>query len=417
MAGVTRLELAAFCVTGRRYNQLNYTPVFGNKQYNFSDIYRQHFFDIFPYFIIIVTLSLDYDSLNKLEDPMGYFSVLWTYLLASAPYLLFGLFCSGLIHQFVPMEKVKKWLGKQNFSSVFRAAAVGVPLPLCSCSVIPTAVTLRKSGASNGATSAFLISTPESGVDSISLTYALIDLPMTILRPVAAFFSAFVAGILQFKLNGFEYQEEPAETKGSCCSKNKPAVKKENKLKSALSYGFGKLSNDIAGWLTIGILLGALIEFVVPENFFTDMGMIENRVMILVIGIPLYICASASTPIAVSLMLKGLSPGSALLLLLVGPATNISNIAVLQKYIGKKGVMINIFSIVFIGLVFSFIADYLYLNHFRLELNEMLKSHDHGGTWWEILSAIVLVILLLKGIYLEEIKPRMTKTKHNHQHA
>jgi uncharacterized membrane protein YraQ (UPF0718 family) len=347
---------------------------------------------------------------------MEYMKVLWAYLLVSSPYLLFGLLFSGLIHKFVPMSKVKKWLGRDSFSSVLKASLVGVPLPLCSCSVIPTAVTLKKAGASNGATSAFLISTPESGVDSISITYALIDLPMTLIRPLAAFCSAFFAGALQFMFNDFEYKEEinqEAPAKSSCCSKKKETPKETpvELFKGVFKYGYGKLINDISVWLTIGILLGALIEFVVPDNFFTSMGMIENRIMILLIGVPLYICASASTPIAVSLMLKGLSPGSALLLLLVGPATNISNIAVLQKYIGKKGVALNVFSIVFVALIFSFITDYMYAHFFKLQLSEMLQHHDHGGAWWEVISAIILVILLSKGIYKEEIKPRLKGNK------
>ena len=343
---------------------------------------------------------------------MEYFKVLWAYLLVSAPYLLFGLLISGVIHQYVPMEKVKKWLGSKSLGAVFKASAVGVPLPLCSCSVIPTAVTLRKGGASNGATSAFLISTPESGVDSISITYALMDLPMTIIRPLAAFASAFFAGTLQFFFNDYKLPESEMTPVKSCCAstKNKTENKvKQNTFLGVFKFGFGKLNDDIAGWLTIGILLGALIDFIVPENFFTSMGMIENRVMILLIGIPLYICASASTPIAVSLMLKGLSPGSALLFLLVGPATNISNIAVLQKYIGKKGVLINIFSIAFVALVFSFIVDWLYSSYFVLSLNKQLHHHDHTGMWWQQLSAVVLVVLLLKGIYKENIVPKLKK--------
>ena len=196
---------------------------------------------------------------------MEYIKVLWTYLLVSAPYLLFGLVISGAIHELIPVEKVKKWLGEKSFGSIFKASAVGVPLPLCSCSVIPTAVTLRKSGASNGATSAFLISTPESGIDSISITYALMDLPMTIIRPVAAFASAFVAGILQFFFNDFEPEKEEEEVK-SCCAKKKAAQEVTKKSVGQTSvdifkFGFGKLLNDIAVWLTIGILMGALIVF------------------------------------------------------------------------------------------------------------------------------------------------------------
>ena len=180
-------------------------------------------------------------------------------------------------------------------------------------------------------------------------------------------------------------------------------------LKGVFKYGFGKLLNDIAVWLTVGIFLGALIDFIVPENFFTSLSMLENRILILIIGVPLYICASASTPSAVSLMLKGLSPGSALLFLLVGPATNISNIAVLQKYIGKKGVILNIISIVFVALIFSFIVDAMYANYFTLKLSEQLHNHEHGSSWWQGICAIILSLLLIKGIYIEEIKPRFSK--------
>ena len=169
------------------------------------------------------------------------------------------------------------------------------------------------------------------------------------------------------------------------------------------------MGNDIAAWLTIGILLGALINFIVPENFFANQSMLGSRLMILLVGIPLYICASASTPIAASLMLKGLSPGSALLFLLVGPATNISNIAVLQKYIGKKGVIINVAAIAIVALAFSFLVDWMYANFFTLQLSEQLETHDHTGAWWEHFSAVLLVILLVKGIYLEKIKPRFFK--------
>lgn len=346
---------------------------------------------------------------------MSYLNVLWAYLLVSAPYLLLGLFVSGIVHAYIPMSKVKKWLGAKSISSVFRAALVGVPLPLCSCSVIPTAVTLRKSGASNGATSAFLISTPESGVDSISITYAMMDLPMTIIRPVAAFFSATIAGLFQYKFNDFKLEEEKTAAKAlpkTCGSGGEhihTGTPKKNKLVQSMQYGFGKLINDIAGWLAIGILLGALIDFVVPADFFSNLSLIESRFMILLVGIPLYICASASTPIAASLILKGLSPGSALLFLLVGPATNISNIAVLQKYIGKKGVLINMSAIAIVGLIFASITDWMYMNLFTISIDEKLVTHDHSGAWWEHVSAALLVILLVKGVYIENIKPRFFK--------
>ena len=353
---------------------------------------------------------------------MDFFNALWKYLVSSAPYLLFGLTVSGAIHQFITVQKIQKWLGGNNLWNVVKAAILGIPLPLCSCSVIPTAVTLRKSGASKASTSSFLIATPESGVDSISITYALMDLPMTIMRPLAAFCSAFLAGTLQLLFNKEEKEEVVEEVK-SCCKKScssKNASEPQGiftQVKAMFNYGFGKLTNDISLWLAIGLLAGSLIDFLVPDNFFATLSATQSRFAIFAIGIPLYICATASTPIAVSLILKGMSPGVALILLLVGPATNISNIAVLQKYIGKRGVILNIFSIILVALAFSYVADYLYAHHFNLNFANTFKEHNHGHVaWWENLSAVVLVVLIIKGIYFEEIAPRLRKAQSDSCH-
>jgi uncharacterized membrane protein YraQ (UPF0718 family) len=279
--------------------------------------------------------------------------------------------------------------------------------------VIPTSITLKKSGASNAATSAFLISTPETGIDSISLTYAIIDLPMTIIRPIAAFISSFTAGLFQHLWNREDIEVFEEEPKKSCChSKKSEEVKPSftQTLKSSFQYGFGKLLNDISLWLTFGILAGALINVVVPDDFFYQLEGWQSRFAILLVGIPLYICASATTPIAASLMLKGMSPGAALLLLMVGPATNISNLAVLQKFIGKKGVLLNILAIALTGILLSYGVDWLYETYFESQV-KLASGHEHhnGPAWWESASAIVLSVLLIKGIYQEEIKPRLKK--------
>lgn len=334
----------------------------------------------------------------------------WDYLKISSPYLMIGLFASGFIHLFLSMNAITNLVKDRSFKSVFLASLFGVPLPLCSCSVIPAAVTLRKSGASNGSTSSFLISTPESGADSIMVTYSMMDLPMTILRPLVAFITAFSAGFLQNIFNDYSFQEEVAP-KASCCHKKNQTQKPQSKIKQALSYGFGKLLNDISLWLLIGLVLGALINVVVPENFLENSNSIWGRFLILSIGIPFYVCASASTPIAASLLLKGMSPGTALLFLLVGPATNISNIAVLQKYIGKKGVLINIVTIAIISLLFSYLVDYMY-SHFSWGYDFHIHDHEHEGSLFDRFSsvtAVLLLILLLKGVWVEEVKPRLFK--------
>ncbi len=372
---------------------------------------------------------------------MEFISALWKYIAISAPYLLMGFFIAGLIKILIPIDKVKKMLGKKSFGSIIKAAIVGVPLPLCSCSVVPTAVTLKKAGANNGSTSAFLIATPESGIDSISMTYGMMDIPMTIIRPIAAFLSAVVAGIGQYIFNDKEYDTTGAPEVKSCCSSKKaePAVKSccsskkaEPEVKSCcsskssakkedlfivktLKYAYGDLIEDVAFWMTIGLVLGALIDFLVPADFLSMANGTMGRLIILGIGIPFYICASASTPIAASLVLKGLSPGSALLFLLVGPATNITNLLVLQKYIGKRGVIINIIAIGGIALLLSYGVDFLY-TYLEWPLDFKLgHHHDHGGIpWWQHVSAAIFSIFLLRGLIVEEVIPRIKGEKHQH---
>lgn len=344
---------------------------------------------------------------------MEFIEALWKYLITTAPILLLGLAVAGGIHGFITVDKIKKILGGHSIVSIFKAAILGIPLPLCSCGVIPAAATIRKSGASNGATSSFLIATPESGVDSIAMTYAMMDIPMTIIRPVAAFASAFVAGVLQFFFNDFELEEEEQVTeKKSCCSKNKKAEVKVNPIVNGAKFAFHDLINDMALWLSFGILLGALIDFSIPVGWIESLNGWGGRFILLGVGIPLYICASATTPIAASLMMKGLSPGLALIILLTGPATNLANILVMQKYIGRKGIAINIFSIAVITLICSIAVDFLY-SHFAWPLNFKISTHDHGhgAAWWESASAVILVILLMKGILQKEIMPRLKSEK------
>ncbi|MCB9059911.1 MAG: SO_0444 family Cu/Zn efflux transporter [Halobacteriovoraceae bacterium] len=337
-----------------------------------------------------------------------FISAVWKYLVLSSPFLLLGLFIAGIVHSFLPLRVIKKLFGEKKFSGVFKAALLGVPLPLCSCSVIPTAVELKKSGATNASTSSFLISTPESGIDSISVTYALMDFPMTILRPISAFLSAFLAGTLQFFFNKDVNQptKETNDVGAHCCSKNKDKNEDSETFSKraikSLKYGYFDLLEDIAVWMSIGIIVSALIEIFIPVNFFNGLSGMTGRLLILVVGIPMYICASASTPIAASLILKGMSPGMGLIFLLVGPATNISNILVLAQYIGKKGVFINIISIVTMALIMGSLTDWLYLN-FNIPIDFAL-GHDHlhqDVSLFSQLCAMIMCILLLRGLYIK----------------
>jgi uncharacterized membrane protein YraQ (UPF0718 family) len=340
---------------------------------------------------------------------MEFLSVLYNFLLESSPFLLFGFLLSGLFHSFFPFERVQKWFGQGSLKDIFMASAIGVPLPLCSCGVIPAAVTLKKNGASNAATSAFLISTPETGVDSISLTYALMDLPMTIIRPVAAFFSAFCAGILNHLFN-----------RGSIFTpvKEEPVVQHhhhelpKNKFYTVLHFAFVELIDDLFNWLALGILLGAAITYFIPPDFFSQLSPLTSRLAITLIGVPLYICASASTPIAASLIMKGMSPGTALILLMVGPATNITNMVVLKKYIGSKGIALNVLAIVVVAWIFSYITDFLYAHYFVLNFSSQM-THDHGN---DSVIAVMSTIIFL-GVMLASFKRLYFKKAAHDDHS
>jgi uncharacterized protein len=273
----------------------------------------------------------------------------WEMLLDVSFYVLFGLLVGGLLKVFLPPGLVSKHLGGGGAGPVFKAALFGIPLPICSCGVLPMAASLKKQGASNGATTAFLISTPESGVDSISITYALLDPLMTVARPLAAFFSAITAGLIQ---NFFSppaqtewLQESGSRKLDSCCTTPlsppvPPNQSFANKIRTGIRYTTGDLWQDIALWFLAGILLSGVITVLVPETLLATHGTgFPAKLLMLVVGIPLYTCASASTPIAAALILKGMSPGAALIYLLVGPATSMASLTVLTGLLGRKATL------------------------------------------------------------------------------
>lgn len=277
----------------------------------------------------------------------GIFHAAWDLLVMAGPYILFGLCVAGLMRAFVQPARIARHLGGDTLRSVGWAALAGVPLPLCSCGVVPTAMGLRQQGASKSATVAFLIATPESGIDSIAVTYALLGPVMAVIRPVAAFATAFVAGAAQilFGVRGarFEGRNANVEHRTSHIEQASSWLK----LRSGMHYAFTDLLRDISGWFLIGILLGGVIQYAIPESFIVNYlgtGWSAMFVM-LAIGIPLYICASASTPIAAALILKGMSPGAALVFLLAGPATNLASLPVLVKFLGKRAVAIYLVAI------------------------------------------------------------------------
>jgi uncharacterized membrane protein YraQ (UPF0718 family) len=295
----------------------------------------------------------------------------WSLLLDSSVYMVFGILVAGLLKIFLSPETVARHLGSGRFSSVVKAALLGVPLPLCSCGVLPAAVFLQKQGANKGATTAFLISTPESGVDSIAISYALLDPIMTVIRPVAAFITAMAAGFIE---NIIDWPEPLAPNIGIPVNNQRekdmtsaPDIPANNgkwsRTIDALRYALVDVWGDIALWFFAGLLIAGLIMVLIPDELMTRWldGGFSSMLIMLVIGIPLYICATASTPVAAALILKGVSPGTALVFLLVGPATNITSLSVLIGILGKKGTVRYLLILSSCAILFGLIVDQLYV--------------------------------------------------------
>ncbi len=298
----------------------------------------------------------------------------WHIYLDVAIYMLFGFFVAGILYVFFKADKIKQYLGTGKIKPVILAALFGIPIPLCSCGVVPVATGLKKQGANSGAALSFMIATPESGVDSIAVSWAMLDPIMTVIRPVAGFITAIATGIAQ---NFFGKDDGPdmpdkqtikTETgscgcSGSCCA----LAAKENetlpeKLMRGLKYAYGELLTDIAKPFIIGIFIAGIITFFFPDDltvWANDHNFLSMLVM-LAAGIPMYVCATSSTPIAAALILKGLNPGAALVFLLAGPATNAATINIVKNIFNTRALVIYLSMISICSLAMGFLVDFVY---------------------------------------------------------
>jgi len=320
---------------------------------------------------------------------------------AMAIYILFGLLFAGVLHELVPESLVTKHLGNENIWSVIKSTIFGIPLPVCSCGVIPLATSIKKSGASKGATLSFLISTPITGIDSILATYGIFGWIFTLYRAITSMIIAMVAGVLT---NLFDKEEvvkpkatfsavKPAEESQSCCASASccsSSEKREFSLKRAITYAFGTLLKDIAKPLFWGLLLGALITVLIPKNL-SDI-LIEyswlSYVIVIIIAVPMYVCATASLPIAAGLMLSGVSAGAAFVFLSAGPATNTVTIGVVKKMLGTRSLYIYLGSIVVGSVVFGLGLDYLF-SSFSIDPKSLIHLEEEAGIF-VVSSSIIL---------------------------
>ena len=325
-----------------------------------------------------------------------------------APYLLLGFFLAGVMHAFVPQTLYRRYLGGHSFRAVLNAALLGIPLPLCSCGVIPTAMSLRKEGASKGAIVSFLISTPQTGVDSIIATYSLMGLPFALIRPLVALVTSLLGGCLVNKLDD---KESPEVQEGASSVAEDVAQKSfVQRMKSAFRYAFVEMMQDIGRWLLLGLVVAGLITVFVPDSFFAlfaDKPLL-SMLLVLVFAVPMYLCATGSIPIAVALILKGLSPGTALVLLMAGPAVNVASMLVISKVMGKKTLALYLFSIVSGAIFFGLGIDYLLPREwFATPLAYIHDCPEHGMSWFN-LSCLVVLLLLLANAFIQRYRKPQT---------
>ncbi len=387
----------------------------------------------------------------------------------ASPWLLLGLLIAGLMKAWVPSKILSKHLGKGK-SAIVKAALIGAPLPLCSCGVIPVATELRRSGASAPATASFLVATPETGIDSVSVSYALLGPVFAIYRPFAAIMSAIITGLLVATTKEESIKNpvtttkegttsccsstttvEPlpkAENKSTCC-KSQPIKKAESpvqssccssssiensypqpstqssccsssatssiadvslieksfisdfieKTKTGVYYASTKLIDDIIIWLAIGITFAAIVRTFLPEEFLLNYGSgLPAMLLMIVISIPMYICATASTPIAAGFIMAGLSPGTALVFMMAGPASNISTLGVIKNEMGGAVLIRYLLGVALSALGFAMLLDYG-LTFFAINITEQMShSHEMLPQWFGLACACLIVLLGIKPL-------------------
>jgi hypothetical protein len=329
----------------------------------------------------------------------------WEILRESAVFILMGFLIAGLLDATISSARVIRYLSGRRSRSVFLATLVGAPASLCSCSVLPTALTLRRKGASKGATLSFLVASPETSVTSVLLTYSLLGGAMAIFRPIAACITAITAGLVENLIDRRFPDEtpagaaEPAAAAGCCSASRAPAATPSccasspnpaaattttappirQRVRAGLRFAFVDLFDNLFAWILFGVAAAAAIQAWLPPDVLNQIlgGQVRSMLLMALIGVPMYVCAEASTPIAAVLIANGVSPGAAIVFLLVGPATNIGSLGVLWRELGRRTVIVYLATIILVSLLMGLLA------------NDLL-----GGTYGELQHCVLKEQLL-----------------------
>ena len=321
----------------------------------------------------------------------------WNVFSAMAPWLLLGYFLAGVIAFLLPPEQIKRHLSGKGLKPILKAVLLGIPLPLCSCGVIPVAASLRDEGAGKGATGAFFISTPQTGIDNILVTWSMVGWHLALLRPVLALLSGLTGGWL---IDRAVPETAPAprkqEKKCCCCCGGKTPPRN---WKIIFTHGFGKMLRSTSPSLLLGIAIAALIQQFLPGDFgakYITGNMALEFAAVILLALPLYVCSNASVPIAAALLLKGFSPGAALVFLIAGPASSSVSIAAMKSTLGTKATMIALAVIAFWAVAAGAAVNILQL---PISLPDTLRSVCCGVDGKQLASGIIFAILIFKALY------------------
>lgn len=333
---------------------------------------------------------------------------IWMFTTDISVYIILGLIFAGVIKQLIPDSFIKKHIGKNSLGAVIKAAILGIPLPLCSCSVIPFASSLKKSGASKSALQTFLIATPITGVDSIMATYGIFGWFFTLYRVISSVCISLFAGILSMLFIKEKTSTPPLWSSAGPSNKATLEVKitpqKKNFFIAIFDYAFNTLFKDMAKALLIGIVLAAFFSSIIPQEFsrFFSENLFLSYFLLIVISAPMYVCAISSLPIGLTLLLSGFSPGSAFVFLSAGPATNLVTISVVKKLLGTKSTLIYLGSVVLGSIFFAYILDIFFFENVQNTFHEIRQATAQSGI--DVLFAIIMFILFAKYLVLKKKK-------------
>lgn len=328
---------------------------------------------------------------------MSFLHTAWAVTVELAPWLLLGATIASLLHVALPPGFVQRHL--RGRAGVLKAVALGVPLPLCSCGVIPTGLGLKKQGASDGAALGFLISTPQTGVDSILVSASFLGWPFAVFKVVSAAFLGWIGGTLNNRLNPTAQVTQ--------LQADDPASTERRSWRDGVGHGL-MVVRTIWRWLVFGIVVSAALSTWLPTDGLSSLSVYGGAAAmgaVLAVSVPLYVCATASVPIAAALVSGGMPLGAALVFLMAGPATNVATVGAVYRAFGGRALAFYLGTIV----VGSMGLGMLFQSAFTTQSVDAAMHHTVTAPW-AVASAVVL-LALFGWFALQDVRAQLARLR------